>query len=764
VIAGTGYLDGIEGQRLVTKPTDAAATAKVTLTFGVFNEPHLVKASSDAGEETVIFAIGRSEIYLSWGKTLERIPFGEEIMAEDLRDIENKFRYPVDFGFHVEAKLPSNWASYQTAILRSFNLDGEVLMAPYGLGYTDRKIDLWRKEANERFSIHRSDVVALTNGARGEQEAPFLYYIPSEDIPEGIPSGVRVEVIQGVRGGAIQASLPLPPIELSPEVSQEQNSETKILTAKRVIIILIDGLKEEVIRENLDKLPNIRSIVKEGNEVKGFFFDKPEKRMRTIYPAGTYAAIPSLLTRAVPQLSGMYGPEGFMRIARYTTVYRIPLLDIQLAGEVYRNHFAFGEQGVKRISDFLGAWFFDALHHLLLKPTIFQDLDKIEKWSTVAPGFIAPPKKAEHIRRTPIFKPLLGHAKDVASFLSPRTLPRDAAKDLDSGMSGVLVSQIRAEGKDLNHFVFSHWAGLDRYIHGVGKGKSKTISEEQLRYVKDVIDKHVGEVLNELKEQGTFDETVIILTADHGMYHMAEKNNITFKTFKNILEENKKFDMLYHVGELQDACPIREGDFDTVVVFAGPFAGLYIRDKDTKDWKEPPDFDKEVMDAAKLLLKDKTLKDKIEMVLVRKTGEHYKVLVQTQEHPDTFKLQELKEYLKDKKLLTIDFIENITKMTNPFFSPDILLVAKFGEKIDKRFYFSRKGLLATHGAFVSLPREENQEEDSDAFIPFLIGFPGGTKHQKDFLRDNIGKYFGMVDKPSIIHASKLAYWIISQRK
>lgn len=702
----------------------------------------------------------------SGAQLFERIAIPDRFVRQELLfDEFGSFRTPSpEFEFFVEARLPPFTASSSETEVSSFDRCGDLLDGTEILSSSTRTLVLPKLGDTGRFALFRTKPIVMTAGGRDSSSSPALLTLPSGH-----------EVIQGMRLGFFKAT--------SGGLVTPVHCTAK---AKRVVIIGVDGLRQDTLVKNFDKLPGFKKLF--GNN----YFSS--KDVKSVYPSVTFCATSSMITGAQPKDHGVLGGEVFLRdkqvpeIGGDITIFKI--VTILKEAERPRRHYAFIPEGTSRgvdlflpyVAPLLGGKSLDegtpgTNYSILTKPTLYRlawarqvgavQIKGPRRSTAVILHWINPPLQKPNETRYP---------KDITnvviSSLSERvigdaTAVFNAAKALDE-MNGTTFVEFLKEKKkiegSMQDIVFLWLPGADHVLHGNGRKfsdgsggfkEAETLDEAQFQYVRLITDGILDAIANAFPSRELKD-TVFILTADHGSYETAKDSFIPRQGLEVFFASEGSRKLLTKLGTFTDSA---QGDFDAVMTFSGPTANIYLRGASGK-WTDPPRMDV-VQDLAFKLARANAvgdfasdLKAKFDLILFKaKFSDEYQAvsvdldLTKTPRKIKTISVRSLSDFLStDYKKLQLQVFG--AEADVPYFdieagikalnskaltdsagrSPDILLVSHFDQsQVNRRLYFSSTGFRATHGSYMRGSIAGSPGED--VLVPFVVGSPGDKSKQ-----------------------------------
>jgi predicted AlkP superfamily phosphohydrolase/phosphomutase len=274
---------------------------------------------------------------------------------------------------------------------------------------------------------------------------------------------------------------------------------------------------------------------------------------------------------------------------------------------------------------------------------------------------------------------------------------------------------IKTIKKDFD-FIFCLYPGVDEYTH-LYSLKSKKVEDELIK-----VDKDLGKVFNTLKEQSLYDETLFVVSSDHG-----------------ITDTNTHIDLAKHLEKNGLKClhfPIvwKKNVKCASMVSGNGMSNLYFKDKNN-NWNSRI-YTKDLRKEIKILLKLKG----IDLIIGKKDKNIIEVINKIGSGKITYTKENISYSFKDKDPLEINktfknisYNESLDKTINTKY-PDIFqqlidifkaqrsgdLIVSASEGYDLRARYEFHEHHATHGA---LTRKQ-------MLVPFLIN----KKINKKYIR------------------------------
>lgn len=287
-----------------------------------------------------------------------------------------------------------------------------------------------------------------------------------------------------------------------------------------------------------------------------------------------------------------------------------------------------------------------------------------------------------------------------------------------------------------------YWPGIDIFTHA-----SANPLESQRRYLSDVTDALVGEVLDEYKRKGALDQTYVIFISDHA--HIPTLNDESHELGTD--EESSPFAAIaqahFRVRKPSLVGSDKEKDFQAVLAYQGFIAYVYLADRstcpdegDVCEWRKPPRFKQDVMPVLRSLYQSSKfghpvarLKGTMDLIFSRQPaalGEDarpYEVF-------DGRSLVPIRDYLKrHPRRDLVDLDQRMKWLSAGRFgnrAGDILLLSKACTNlpIEDRYFFAEITHYSWHGSAC----------EQDGHIPFILAQVNGSGGQMRSIMSRFG--------------------------
>ncbi|MCG6983258.1 MAG: alkaline phosphatase family protein [Deltaproteobacteria bacterium] len=356
----------------------------------------------------------------------------------------------------------------------------------------------------------------------------------------------------------------------------------------KIIILEFHGLKQEILADNLENLPNFREII-EGTTGSQAYVYLPQ--VFTTIPAASQPAVTSMYTGLYPQRTGVVSTIWFDR-----ATYQIRTL-ISYSQDRINN--ILKDRNVKSLFDYVGQSDKRSMTTMLM-------LTKGADWSVKSGAFF------------------WGNASVLNAFRHGKWVPNSCYVD-NKTLDGFLTGHVSAFRRSLagiykyHHLVpdvmvvqllgtdlFSHYPSADF------KKRQASMNEIQSHYVKTVLDPLMRRLLNALKELGIYEDTIFILVSEHGSIRI--RKHIPDDTLEHSLGDHYKLPSWLRSNRRADA----------VVMPGACTKEVYLKNRQTDKWMDPPRLLADVKPAVDLILANHDVQTSMKAMLIRQyPGERY---------------------------------------------------------------------------------------------------------------------------------------------
>jgi Type I phosphodiesterase / nucleotide pyrophosphatase len=332
------------------------------------------------------------------------------------------------------------------------------------------------------------------------------------------------------------------------------------VTASSLLLIDVDGLRPDVFSIALqnEQLPGFSGLLGGGNLERGLL----QPALSTA-PSITFTSQASLFTGAHPAQHGIPGNQFFDRFGRHN--------------QGSPRHYAFDVGDTLAVEDALLVFSDGLASRCLETPTIYEKLGS-SGWHSVVAG---------HMYAAGADTWLKPSLLSLARFTAGRNLFGMSPADFDRQTLDNLLESIHRDG--LPDLITLYFLGLDHESHTHGP-------QTQSEYLINVIDPLVSQLWQTLLEmQRTADKNapVCAIFSDHGHLLVPNDDRHSLRlAFPFERELGRFFDAL---GLDVLDVPGESLNCDAVVASNGGLAHVYLRNRKSRQWVEPPDFDLDIL-------------------------------------------------------------------------------------------------------------------------------------------------------------------------
>jgi len=362
----------------------------------------------------------------------------------------------------------------------------------------------------------------------------------------------------------------------------------------KIIILEIHGLKQGIIDENLEGLPNFQEMLKGPNHDQAYVY---LPQVFTTIPAASQPAVTSMYTGLYPQRTGVVSTIWFDR-----TTYKIRTL-ISYAQNRMNN--ILKEGGVKSLFDYVGESGKRSMTTMLM-------LTKGADWSVKSGTFF------------------WGNASVLNAFRHGKWFPNSHYVD-NKTLDGFLTGHITAYTKSLaGIFKYHHLVpdvmvvqllGTDLFSHfpvGDFREREASMEEIQKHYAKTLLDPLMGRLIQTLKELGIYQDIIFILASEHGSLRI--KKHIPDDTLAHSLRDHFKLPNWLRSNSRANA----------VIMLGACTKEVYLKNRRTDQWMDPPRLLADVKPAVDLILANPEVKTSMNAMVIRQyPGERHEGLAES---------------------------------------------------------------------------------------------------------------------------------------
>lgn len=345
----------------------------------------------------------------------------------------------------------------------------------------------------------------------------------------------------------------------------------------RVLVFALDGIGEEQLLRAIHEgqAPHIAALLGSVVDEERMFqhaYAVPD--VLSVLPSTTLAAWSSLFTGEPPARTGVPGNEWFAREERkFYAPAPVSVTGHAHALEIYTD---------------------DLLGRTLQVPTVYEEANVRAHVS------LAHVHRGADLLTTPAPAALGDLVTATAEGLVGRDkVSQKTYAELDRTAVESLVGSLREHGIPALQVVY--FPGVDLYTHVAERPLG-----DQRRYLREVLDASISEVLAEYRAQGALDDTYVLLVADHGHTPVLADDRHALGTDG----EDEPPALLRQAGFRVRPFVLEpsgdEQDYQATVAYQGAFGYLYLADRSTClspgercDWSRPPRLKQDVLPVVR---------------------------------------------------------------------------------------------------------------------------------------------------------------------
>lgn len=440
-----------------------------------------------------------------------------------------------------------------------------------------------------------------------------------------------------------------------------------------VLVLALDGVSRDLLYEMLraGKLPRMTELLG-GDKLAHAYFDDT---FLSTMPSTTMDAWTAAMTGKTPAETGVTGNEYFIREKRQlASPAPVSFEDSAPTLSIYTDHY---------------------LDKLIEVPTVYERMrakePHIQIWVAMNHVF----RGADRMllaKRTAIVKAFEGFISKEIDEAGAKPSPA-MFESLDSAAVDAVLDHLDKDA--LPDVMTMYLAGTDLYTHQAAEGPD----EARRAYLEQVVDKQVGRLVDKLRAKGRLERLWVIVVADHGHSQVVkDKEHALGAAGMDALPPTILKQAGFRIRPLKQNVDAKD-PFSAVLAYGGATAYVYLADRSTcpadKDvcaWDRMPRYREDVIPAADALLRG--MKDKLDMVLVRKPRPVAEVDAPFEVYVGNGKTMSIGEYLKAHPHPTyVDFearMHDLAVGVHGERAGDIMLLARFGnvDKPEERYYFA----------------------------------------------------------------------------
>ncbi len=356
---------------------------------------------------------------------------------------------------------------------------------------------------------------------------------------------------------------------------------TQQIPLPKIVVIEFHGLKKDIINDNLDLLPNFQKLIKGPSNKQAHIYIP---RVFTTIPAASVPACTSMYTGLYPQQTGIVSTIWFDReTASVRTM--ISYFQQRINRILVKNH-------VKTLFDYVGEAGKTSLSAMLM----------IDKGTDVS-------------LKTGMF--FWGNASVVGLARYGRWVPDPWYMDYKT-ISGLLTGHVFGYRKSLKGVLDKNGTlpdltvvqllGTDIYSHYPEKeliDRNASMDDIQAYYTRHILDPLMGRLIDFLKARGVYEQTIFILVSQQGAIKI--QRHISDKAVSKCLRDTFILPGIFTSNR----------DADAIIMPGACTKEVYLKNRETRDWLDPPRLLLDVKPAVDLLVDHPTIQEGLNEIVIR---------------------------------------------------------------------------------------------------------------------------------------------------
>jgi arylsulfatase A-like enzyme len=499
--------------------------------------------------------------------------------------------------------------------------------------------------------------------------------------------------------------------------------------APRVLIFALDGVGRDEFELAVDqgRMPTVAKLLGQKAGPDTYEHAYMARDATTVMPSTTVPAWTSIFTGRPPAETGIPGNEWFDRRTRsYLAPSPVSVND--------------KEHTIKVFTDGL-------LDNQIEVPTLFE-LAKVRSYVGLAPIYAG----ADLFTKPDLDEviPVIGAA--ARGVVGPEQVEREVYAELDEGTADSIVDAIEEHG--IADLQVAYFPGADMYTH-VAKEPTKSLR----KYLGEVVDPAIEEVLDAYRERGALDGTYVVFVSDHGHTLVSNDDRHALGTGEAdeptaVLEETG-----FRVRRSKIKVAEAEEDYQAVVAYQGAAAYVYLADRSTCPrpgdrckWEQAPRFEKDVLAVVHAFYENNAtgawvpeMMGALDLVLARRP-------VTPGQSARPFEVWDGEELVPVDAYVEahgrddlIDLDRRLRELAEGPYGDrvgDVMLLTKsgLGRRIEDRYYFSRP-YRSWHGS----------AHEADTMVPLVVAREGMSGQSiRAIVREAAGEELDVLDITPIV--------------
>ena len=361
-----------------------------------------------------------------------------------------------------------------------------------------------------------------------------------------------------------------------------------VFASPKIVIIEFHGLKQGIIYKNLEQLPNLKTLIYGSDGQQPFIY---YPNVLTTISAASVPTIAAMYTGVYPQRTGVVSTIWFDR-----TTHKVQTM------------ISYSQQRINKLLRFKNI------------KTLFEYASEAGKSSMTTMLMVN--NGSDWKINSGVF--FWGNASALGFLKNGYFFPDKAYTDpktVSAFLNGHVCSYHKSLAGIYHHYqtlpdiMLVQLLGTDLYSHYPDSFFVETdaeIDQIQLYYARTVLDPQINRVIRFLKSIGQYDQTVFILLSQQGALKI--RKHIPDHILDDIL--SPVYDLPSTMTSNQQA--------EAVIMLGACTKEVYLKNRETKNWMDPPRLLEDVQPAVDLILNNKSVRESLNALVIRQyPGERY---------------------------------------------------------------------------------------------------------------------------------------------
>jgi arylsulfatase A-like enzyme len=354
-----------------------------------------------------------------------------------------------------------------------------------------------------------------------------------------------------------------------------------VFGSPKIVIIEFHGLKQGIIYKNLEQLPNLKALIYGSDGQQPFIY---YPNVFTTISAASVPTIASMYTGVYPQRTGVVSTIWFDRTTHKVRTMISP--SQQRINKLLRSN------NIKTLFEYAGEAGKRSMTTMLM-------VNNGSDWKINSSAFFWGNASALGFFKN-------GHFFPDKTYTDPKTVSAFLKGHLcyyHKSLAGIYQRY-----QTLPDIMVLQLLGTDLYSHYPDSFFVKAdaeIDQIQLYYVKTIIDPQIGRVIRFLKSIGQYDQTVFILLSQQGALRI--RKHIPDHVLSDILSP----------AYILPSTTTSNRQAEAVIMLGACTKEVYLKNRETKNWMDPPRLLEDVQPAVDLILNNKSVRESLNALVIR---------------------------------------------------------------------------------------------------------------------------------------------------